>query len=260
MKQQERFLESELMAAVVTSMLTAFIESNDERVDDPLLDNIPEDEKVARPNEEPAPIELTSGGIIQLKKGQKVSAVNPTRPNSAYQGFVEAIFSEAAASLGVSYEVVLRKFNSSYNAVRGAILESKKTFDRARRNLISDFCRPVYEKWLTQAVLTGVIDAPGYFEDPVKRALWSGCRWIADSAFLLDPLKETQAYKMQLDEQLITRDTACAAINGGEYETVLDGQAEEKKMRADKGMNEPGLINKSETFSVSTDDVNESAL
>jgi lambda family phage portal protein len=263
MKQQERFLESELMAAVVTSMLTAFIESNDEKVDDPFLSNVPEDERVAQPSEAAsadAPLELTSGGIIQLKKGQKVSAVNPTRPNSAYQGFVEAIFSEAASSLGLSYEVVLRKFNSSYNAVRGAILESKKTFDRARRNLISDFCRPVYEKWLSQAILTGVIDAPGYFEDPIKRALWNGCRWIADSAFLLDPLKETQAYKMQLDEQLITRDTACAAINGGEYESVLDGQAEEKKMRKAKKMNEPGLINKSETFSVSTDDVNESAL
>ena len=260
MKQQERFLESELMAAVVTSMLTAFIESNDEKVDDPFLSNVPEDERVAQPSEGDTPLELTSGGIIQLKKGQKVSAVNPTRPNSAYQGFVEAIFSEAASSLGLSYEVVLRKFNSSYNAVRGAILESKKTFDRARRNLISDFCRPVYEKWLSQAILTGVIDAPGYFEDPVKRALWNGCRWIADSAFLLDPLKETQAYKMQLDEQLITRDTACAAINGGEYESVLDGQAEEKKMREAKKMNEPGLINKSETFSVSTDDVNESAL
>jgi len=77
---------------------------------------------------------------------------------------------------------------------------------------------------------------------------------------LLDPLKETQAYKMQLDEQLITRDTACAAINGGEYDVVLDGLAEEKKTRQEKGMNEPGLINKSETFSVSTDDVNESAL
>ena len=260
MKQQERFLESELMAAVVTSMLTAFIESNDENVDDPLSDNIPEEEKVAMPNEEPAPVELTSGGIIQLKKGQKVSAVNPTRPNSAYQGFVEAIFSEAAASLGLSYEVVLRKFGSSYNAVRGAIFESKKTFDRARRNLISDFCKPVYEKWLAQAVLTGVIDAPGFFENPVKRAIWCGCRWIADSAFLLDPQKETSAIKMQLDEQLITRDTACAAINGGEYEVVVDGLSEEQKLRKEKDLPAPGLINKSESFTVSTDDVSESAL
>ena len=255
-----KYDESELMAAVVTSMLTAFIESNDENVDDPISDNIPEDEKVAMQDEEPAPVELTSGGIIQLKKGQKVSAVNPTRPNSAYQGFVEAIFSEAAASLGLSYEVVLRKFGSSYNAVRGAIFESKKTFDRARRNLISDFCKPVYEKWLAQAVLTGIIDAPGFFENPVKRAIWCGCRWIADSAFLLDPQKETSAIKMQLDEQLITRDTACAAINGGEYEVVVDGLSEEQKLRKEKDLPAPGLINKSESFTVSTDDVSESAL
>lgn len=263
MKQQERFLESELMAAVVTSMLTAFIESNDEKLDDPMMGNVPNYEQVATEQEKESPtgpLELQAGAIYELKKGQKVSSINPTRPNSAYQGFVEAIFSEAASSLGLSYEVVLRKFNSSYNAVRGAILESKKTFDRARRNLISDFCRPVYEKWLAQAILTGVIDAPGYFENPVKRALWNGCRWIADSAFLLDPLKETQAYKMQLDEQLTTRDAVCAAVNGGEYDVVLDGLAEEKKSRDEKKLGEPGLVNKSETFSVSTDDVNESAL
>ena len=259
MKQQERFLESELMAAVVTSMLTAFIENNEEKVDDPLLSNVPEDERAALP-EEPEPIELTSGGIIQLKKGQKVASINPTRPNSAYQGFAEAIFSEAAAALGLSHEVVLRKFGSSYNAVRGAIFESKKTFDRSRRNFISDFCKPVYEKWLAQAILTGVIDAPGYFEDPIKRGLWNGTRWIADSAFLLDPLKETTAIKMQLDEQLTTRDQACASINGGEYDTVSTGLSEEKKMRQSKELQEPGTINKTESFSVSTNDVEQSDL
>ena len=249
MKQQERFLESELMAAVVTSMLTAFIESNDEKVDDPFLSNVPEDERVAQPSEGDTPLELTSGGIIQLKKGQKVSAVNPTRPNSAYQGFVEAIFSEAASSLGLSYEVVLRKFNSSYNAVRGAILESKKTFDRARRNLISDFCRPVYEKWLSQAILTGVIDAPGYFEDPIKRALWNGCRWIADSAFLLDPLKETTALKMQVDEQFKTRSQAVVEMNGGEYSKNVEELAEENALREAYGLDAPGAVNRSVSVS-----------
>ncbi len=65
---------------------------------------------------------------------------------------------------------------------------------------------------------------------------------------------------MQLDEQLITRDTACAAINGGEYEVVVDGLSEEQKLRKEKDLPAPGLINKSESFTVSTDDVSESAL
>ena len=111
-------------------------------VDDPLLDNVPEDEKVAQHNEEPAPIELTSGGIIQLKKGQKVSAVNPTRPNSAYQGFVEAIFSEAAASLGFLTKWCFVSSIVLTMPVRGAILESKKTLTVRVATLFRIFAGP----------------------------------------------------------------------------------------------------------------------
>lgn len=248
-KQQERYQDAELLAAVVSAMFTVFLESNNPDEAAEMDGNVPDEEKVGNDSGPKSPIELAPGAIVELPQGYKINPANPTRPNVNYKPFVDSIFCEAAARVGVSFEVVLKQFNSSYNAVRAALLESKKTFSRIKHNFVSDFCQPMYEKWLYQAILTGVIDAPGFLEDPLKRAMWSRCCWIGDSAFLLDPLKETQAIKMQLDEQLMSRDAAVAAVTGGEYGRVAHELAEEKNLRESLKLPEPGAVNKSESVS-----------
>ena len=127
-------------------------------------------------------------------------------------------------------------------------------------NFVADFCKPIYEKWLANAIILGIIDAPGFFENPIKRKLWSQCLWIGDAPFLLDPKKETEAIKMQIDEQLISRDMACAKINGGDYRTVAEAQASEYALRKELGLGEPGSVSKTENFSVTSDNPEESAL
>ena len=269
LKQQERYQDAELMAAVISACFTAVLENNVPEEAEDLYGNVPESERVEKTDDKytvdpwqgtrPA-LEMKPGAVWSLAQGQKISSLNPQRPNVNYQPFVESIFAEAAAACGVSFEVVLRKFNSSYNSVRAAILESRKTYERMRHDFVSDFCQPIYEKWLADAVVSGIIEAPGFFENPVKRALWSSCRWVGNAAFLLDPAKETSAIKMQIDEQLIDRDTACAMINGGEYEVVARGHAKELSLRKELGIGEPGSVSKTENFSVSTDDTDESSL
>lgn len=262
LKQQERYQDAELMAAVISACFTAVLENNVPEESEDVYGNAEDGAYAVKDfgcSSQPD-LEMKPGAVWNLAQGQKVSSLNPQRPNVNYQPFVESIFSEAAAACGVSFEVVLRKFNSSYNAVRAAILESRKTYDRLRHNFISDFCQPVYEKWLEQAILTGVIEAPGFFDNPIKRAIWSSCNWIADAAFLLDPLKETQAIKMQIDEQLISRDTACAMVNGGEYKIVAHEHGNELKIRQAEGIGEPGSVTKTESFSVTSEDAKESAL
>jgi lambda family phage portal protein len=268
LKQQERYQDAELMAAVISACFTAVLENNDPDDVEDLYGNVPEVERAEKTDGNghslatgaQQSLEMKPGAVWSLAQGQKIQSLNPQRPNVNYQPFVESIFAEAAAACGVSFEVVLRKFNSSYNAVRAAILESRKTFERMRHNFVSDFCQPVYEKWLSQAVLTGVIEAEGFFTDPVKRMLWSSCRWIGDAAFLLDPQKETNAIKTQVDEQYIDRDTACAMINGGEYETAAKGHAKELALRKQLGIGEPGSVSKTENFSVTSEDPEESSL
>lgn len=259
-KQQERYQDAELMAAVVSSMFTVFIKNSEGEAEE-FYGNV-EDPQRVEPIAPNSAAELTPGGIVELGQGEEVSQIaNPTRPNANYQPFVEAIFSEAAARVGLSHEVVLRKFNSSYNAVRAAILESRKTFNRVKYDFAADFCQPIYDKWLTNAILTGIVEAPpGYFENPVFRGLYHSCRWEGDTNFMLDPYKETMALKMQLDEQLISRDDACNSLNASEYDSVATKVAEEMKLRQSLGLPEPGAVSRSENTSVQelTDDTKSS--
>jgi lambda family phage portal protein len=251
-KQQERYQDAELIAAVVSALFTVFLESNNSDEAPEMDSNVPDDEKVSGMTGPKAPVEMIPGGIVELPYGYKVSLANPSRPNVNYKPFVDSIFCEAAARVGVSYEVVLKQFSTNYNAVRAAILESKKTFNRIKKNFVSDFCQPIYEKWLYQAVLTGIIEVPGFLQDALKRSMWSRCAWIGDSAFLLDPLKETQAIKMQVDEQFMSRNAAVTAVTGGAYERVMDELAEEKEGREQRGLPEPGAVNKTESVSLAT--------
>lgn len=253
-KQQERYQDAELMAAVVSSMFTVFIRNNAGQAEE-FYGNVDESQRV-EPVGPKSAAELTPGGIVELGQDEVVDQIaNPNRPNPNYQPFVEAIFSEAAARCGLSHEVVLRKFNSSYNAVRAAILESRKTFNRTKYDFSSDFCQPIYEKWLSTAMLAGEIEVPpGYFENPVRRNLFNSCRWEGDANFMLDPYKETLAIKMQLDEQLISRDDACNALNASEYGSVVSKIADEMEERKRLGVPEPGAVNRSESVSVQKDE------
>lgn len=251
-KQQERYQDAELIAAVVSALFTVFLESNTPDEAAEMDSNVLEEEKVSDAKGPKAPIELRPGAIVELPYGYKATQANPQRPNVNYKPFVDSIFCEAAARVGVSYEVVLKQFNSSYNAVRAALMESKKTYNRIKKNFVSDFCQPIYEKWLFQSVITGLIEVPGFMDDELKRMMWSRCMWVGDSAFLLDPLKETQAIKMQVDEQLMSRGEAVTSVTGGSYERVVDEQAEEKEMREVRNLPEPGAVSKTESVSVAT--------
>jgi capsid protein len=139
------------------------LENNVPEEAEDLYGNVPEAERVEKTDDkytvdllkgtQPA-LEMKPGAVWSLAQGQSIKSLNPQRPNVNYQPFVESIFAEAAAACGVSFDVVLRKFGTSYNAVRAAILESRKTYERMRHDFVSDFCQPVYEKWLTDAVIS----------------------------------------------------------------------------------------------------------
>ena len=152
--------------------------------------------------------------------------------------------------MGQSSEQVMHYFNSSYNAVRAAIQEAKKTYEKIKYNFIAGFCQPVYEKFLSSCIARGIINAPGYFDDALTHMLWNSCRWDSDAGFMLDPTKETQAIIMQLDNQLIDRDTACRKICGNEYSVVAAKLAEERKLRARLELPEPGPVSKTENVSI----------
>ena len=219
------------MAAVVAGMFTVFIKSNSPQT--PLGQMF---DPAMRIDPDPNAYGLGNGAIVALEEGEEVQIANPGRPNTAFDGFVVSISRQIGAALEIPYELLVKNFTASYSASRASLLEAWKMFRMRREWLISSFCQPVYEEWLTEAVLKGRIKAPGFFDDPAIRAAWSGAEWYGDAQGQLDPLKEANAAKVRVDEGFSTREREAAELTGMKYETINAVRTREENMRREGGL------------------------
>lgn len=250
--QIRRYTESELMAALVESFLTAFIKVNGDtsevpfnNVGDGTQDSGSINDEDARydPNE----YELGPGMVNVMNPGEDVEFVDPKRPASGFDNFFKAICNQIGAALEIPADLLIKKFDASYSASRAALLEAWKSFKMYRQWFVSDFCNPVYEIWLSEAIARGRVEAPGFFEDPLVREAWLRCEWIGPSQGQLDPVKEVNAEILAIQNGLTTHEAAAARINGSDWDTNMNQlEMENGRMEALKKIHGTMLIEKEE--------------
>ena len=248
LKNQERFQEAVLIKAIVQSLYTVFVKTSNSSVPSNYTGNVHGAARVTPEKGDKAAVELKSANVVELGENESVEMVESKNPNSDYRDYMQETTTEMMSRLNMSSEQVLKFFKGSYNSVRAAIQESKKMFDIERENLSVDFCQPVYEALVHECVMLGILECPGY-DDPLKRMAWLNCEWIGDAPIMLDPLKETTALKMQVDEQFKTRSQAVVEMNGGEYSKNVEELAEENALREAYGLDDPGAVNRSVSVS-----------
>jgi len=228
LKQLSRYSKAELMAAVVAGMFTAAITS--ERPSAMPGAVLPPGVQV--PESDPATYQLGHGAVLGLLPGEKLEAVNPTRPNATFDKFVRAICQQIAVALpGMCYELLVKEFTASYSASRAALLEAWKSFTVGRHRMAMRFCQPIYEQWLEEAVARGYIVAPGFFADPLVRAAWCGSEWIGPSQGQLDPVKEVEAAEHRVASGFSTRTQETASLTGGNFERNHRVRVREERLR-----------------------------
>ena len=213
-KQLDRYLTSELAANVVSAMLTAFVVSDTDDGKTGLEDAVNEDEKVT---DDEMKLELAPGAIYSLPPGKKIQEINPIRANSAFESFVSTLITIVGAGMGIPKEVLIKKYESNYTAARGALLDFWREVRVARTAFNNGFNQPIYEAWLAEAVATGRIEAPGFFDDPIIRQAWCGCIWMGASMGHVDPLKEVKAATERIANNITTQEQEASEYNGNDW-------------------------------------------
>lgn len=217
--QLRRYTESELMAAVIESFFTAFIKT------EAPTDDMPFNQVEGDPPGEPkGPNEYSMGPgqINVMEPGEDVTFASPTRPAGGFDAFVTAICSQIGAALEIPADLLLKKFNASYSASRAALLEAWKAFKMRREWLADDFCRPIYEVWMSEAVARGRIYTPGFFTNPAIRAAYLGSEWLGPSQGQLDPTKEITAEILACSEGFSTHEQSTIRLNGGQWDANVE--------------------------------------
>ena len=218
--QLRRYAEAEITAAIVQSFFTAFVKTEAGAADNPF--NEIGGDGVQEVSRDPNEYEMGPGTMNFLEPGEDVTFGNPTHPNTGFDTFVRALVEQVGACLEIPADLLMMSFNASYSASRAALLEAWKGFRMRRSWLTDDFCRPVYELWLTEAVARGRISAPGFLTDPIIRQAYLCSEWVGPSQGQLDPTKEVQAAVMAIENGLSNHEAEAEKLNGSQFSANVD--------------------------------------
>lgn len=226
----DHYQRTELQTAVVNSMIAAFIETplSGEQIAE--LFGSAKEYVEARQGWD---VQLEGASVIPLYPGDKLNAFTPTRPNSAYQAFVEAVLRYISTGLNMPYELLMKDFSkSNYSSSRAAMLEAWRYFMAMREWLATHWASPIYELWLEEAVNRGEVEAPDFYEN---RAAYLACRWVGPGRGWVDPVKEAQGARERLAIGVSTLERECAE-QGQDLEDVMDQRQRENEMAAERGL------------------------
>ena len=233
LKQLDRYTEAELMGAVVAGMFTVFVETETGGDD---LGFFESGENTGGTVDDEG-LKLANGAIVGLAKGEKISTANPGRPNANYDPFIMAILRQVGAALGMPFEILIKHFTSSYSASRAAMLEAWRFFMARRLWMARNFCQPVYEAWLMEAVANGRIIAPGFLSgDPMIRQAYCACDWVGPARGMIDENKEMDASEKKVAAGYSTIQKESAELTGTDWKANHNQHKKELAKRREDGI------------------------
>lgn len=236
LKQISRYTNAELTTAIIKAFFSIFLTSNTppgNTLND-MLDSTYDYDPYA--DLDPTKLKLGPGTINTLPPGVSVVTADPSKSLSTFEPFVQSLIVQIGAGLNIPSEVLMSKFNSSYSAARGALNQAVAVFKERRTWFAREFCQPIYEMWLAEAIAIGRIKAPKFGIDPIITKAWSNCDWFGPTSGLLDPVKEVQAAKLQVDYGFSTHEKVSTELTGTNYDDNIDILALENKKKQKLGL------------------------
>jgi lambda family phage portal protein len=150
------YVDNEMQAGAVSSCLTAFV-----KTDTPMQGLMPPNGMQQNDNAGNQYDYLEPGAIFRLNPGEDLAMVNPLRPNSNAEPWLQLMLRGIAVGTGLSYEVVARDYSqTNYSSSRTSQLEDRRRFRMWQNYLINHLCDPVWKKFCQSASLTGLVSFP----------------------------------------------------------------------------------------------------
>jgi lambda family phage portal protein len=243
LKQLGTYTHAELTAAVISAFFTVFVKSPataEEGGAGPWAESALQSSIAGNPPSSKSDVKLGAGMIADLVPGEDIEIANPARPNAQFDPFWMAMVQQIAVALNMPAEIILQRFNASYSASRGAMVQAWRVYLKRRARLTAWWCQPAYQWLLNEAVARGYLNAPGFFADPLRRAAWCGADWTGPTMPQLDPVKEANGAILRMGATLTSHEQETAAMTGGNWERQLAQVKKERRMLQEAGIPVPG--------------------
>jgi len=230
LKEIDRYKDSEQRAAVINSILPMFISKSKDKVGSrPMTGAGVRKKSTTKTNNDGTEKRITQAGYVpgiildELQVGEEPKSFDTKRPNINFGNFEHAILSGIAWCNEIPPEILMLHFSNNYSASRAAINEFKIYLDRIRSDFSIDFCKPVYNEWLINMVLTDRIEAAGFLQAWRDKNLflvygaWIQSDWAGAIKPSVDRDKEAKAYERMTKHAWITNDRSAKELTGTKF-------------------------------------------
>jgi len=241
--------DAELTAHVVSSLFTVFVKDMSgvaEMIDEGYAGdpNATNNQKANVDEGDSTKVGMDTGNIVYLDDKKEIQIAETRKTSESFNQFYESYVKLIASAVEIPFEQMLLHFQASYSASRGALLEAWKA-TRVRRAWCSiNFCQPAFVAWLDEQVASRKIIAPGYFEDIEIKAAWCKTSWSGMGNGQLDPMKETKAAVMSINNNLSSHEKEYNKIHDdGDWEGNVLRRSDEEDLIKEKDLMPVAKVN-----------------
>ncbi|MBF0188965.1 MAG: phage portal protein [Magnetococcales bacterium] len=220
----DQYDDAELVRKKTAALIAGFITKPD-----PDLGVGGEDDQ--EPDDDGAVAVTWAPGTMQvLLPGEDVKFSDPADVGGQYAEFMRIQLRAVAMGLGLTYEQLTGDLTGvNYSSIRAGMVEFRRRMEQLQRMIIiHQFCRPVWQRWMDQAVLAGSLNLPDYAK---RRREYQQVKWIPQGWQWVDPQKEFNAVVLAIRAGLISRSEAVSTY-GYDIEEI-DREIAADNQRAD---------------------------
>ena len=153
--------------------------------------------------------EISPGQVVRLDPGEDVTVGQPADSGSTYEPFQYRTLLQIASALGIPYPYLTNDMvKGNFSNSRLALIEFRRRVSAWQHSvMVYQLCRPVWQRWMDVAVLSGALELPDYER---KRLQYLSANWLPTKWDWVDPLKDANAEINQIEAGLKSRTQAIA--------------------------------------------------
>jgi len=179
------------------------------------------------------------GMVMELQPGEDVVGLNPGRPNSGAEPWIQLILRSIAVGTGLSYEVVARDYSqTTYSSSRTSQLEDRRRFRCWQQHMIRHFLQPCWDAFCDAASIQGVRGFPTSAELLADRRRFAPVEWQTPEWEWVDPTSEQSAAKDAIASFMSDYQTELGS-RGRSWRAVFYQRAKEDRLRQRLGLLSP---------------------
>jgi lambda family phage portal protein len=174
--------------------------------------------------------------VVRLQPGESVESINPGRPNSASEPWINLMLRGISVGTGLSYEVVSRNYSgTSYSSSRTSMLEDRRRFRRWQKYMVQHCCQPIWDRFCEQAATAGVDGFSSMSEVLEDRRAATAVEWQTPAWEWVDPQSEQAASDAALTSFQSTYQDELGQ-RGKNWRNVFYQRAKEEKLKRQLGL------------------------